>query len=140
MRDFRLFQQFCYAHRGDYNYLAFKGAFDRVEQYREYNRNGHFIQLFYSIYDFFCENPDFLNRVDVPPFEISDDYSLLKAWENFIENDNNDAEGFTTESLRKNLSPSCGGYRHGGGGWSPIAKIMFPTVAIYMINTGGSLR
>jgi len=76
--------------------------------------------------------------VDVPPFEISNDSLLFDAWEGFINDDYNDAEGYTTESLRINLSPACGGCRSGGGGWSPIAKIMFPTVAVYMRNTGGS--
>lgn len=132
MRDFRQFQEFCYANRNEYKYLAFKGAFDRVESYQDYNRNGHYTQLFYAIYDFFTFNPDLISRAGLPVFDIIDDPSFYDAWSRFIHDDANDADGFITDSLRKNLSPACGGHRHGGGGWSPIAKILFPTVAIYM--------
>ncbi len=132
MRDFKQFQAFCCGNRNKYEYLAFKGAFDRVESYREYNRNGHYMQLFYAIYDFFVSNPTLISRAGTPAFDISEDPVLFDAWSNFIHDDTNDADGFFTESLRKNLSPACAGHRHGGGGWSPIAKILFPTIAIYM--------
>lgn len=132
MRDFKEFQAFCYANRNKYEYLAFKGAFDRVESYQEYNRNGHYMQLFYAIYDFFASNPMLISRAGIPAFDISEDPVLFDAWNDFIHDDTNDADGFSTESLRKNLSPACAGHRYGGGGWSPIAKILFPTIAVYM--------
>ncbi len=132
MRDFRQFQAFCYANRNEYRFLAFKGAFDRIESYQDYNRNGHYMQLFYAIYDFFSVNPRFISDAGFPAFEVTDNPNFFNAWCDFINDDNNDDDGFTTDSLRKNLSPACGGHRHGGGGWSPIAKILFPVVAVYM--------
>ena len=134
MRDFRQFQMFCYANRNEYKFLAFRGAFDRVESYQEYNRNGHYMQLFYAIYDFYSANPTLISRAGIPAFEIADNQAFFNEWNNFIHDDDNDADGFTTDSLRKNLSPACAGHRQGGGGWSPIAKILFPTVASYMLE------
>ncbi len=134
MRNFRQFQTFCYTNRNEYRFLAFKGAFDRVASYREYNRNGHYKQLFYAIYDFYSANPTLISRAGVPAFEIMDNPVFFEAWDNFIHNDNNDADGFNTDSLKKNLSLACGGHRQGGGGWSPIAKVLFPTVAVYMLE------
>lgn len=132
MRDFGKFQIFCHVNKKKYQYLAFKGAFERVEDYTEYNREGHYMQLFYAIFDFFTLYPELIPRAGVPAFDISDDDAFFDAWYDFIHDDENDADGFSTESLRKNLSPACAGHRQGGGGWSPIAKILFPTVAVYM--------
>lgn len=132
MRDFNRFQVFCHTHKNKYEYLAFKGAFERVESYTDYNREGHYMQLFYAIYEFFTQHPEFISRAGVPAFEISKDGAFFDAWDEFIHDDGNDADGFMTESLRKNLSPACAGHREGGGGWSPIAKILFPMVAVYM--------
>ncbi len=132
MRDFRKFQLFCHANKNRYEYLAFKGAFERVESYRDYNREGHYMQLFYAVFDFFNLHPALISRAGVPAFDISDDAEFFDAWFDFIHDDANDANGFITESLRKNLSPACAGHRQGGGGWSPIAKILFPAVAVYM--------
>lgn len=132
MRDFETFRTFCHANKGKYEYLAFKGAFERVENYTDHNREGHYMQLFYAVYDFFEQNPEFISRAGVPAFDISDDADFFDAWYDFIHDDTNDTLDFSTESLRKNLSPACAGDRQGGGGWSPIAKILFPTVAVYM--------
>ncbi len=132
MRDFRRFQEFCSRNKDAYEYLAFKGAFERVENYGEYNREGHYMQLFYAIYDFFTRFPMFIAQAGAPAFDISGNIAFFQAWYDFIQDDANDNDGFYTESLRKNLSPACGGSRQGGGGWSPIAKILFPTVAVYM--------
>lgn len=132
MRDFRRFQAFCYGNRNEYKFLAFKGAFDRIESYQDYNRNGHYMQLFYAIYDFFSANPTLISEAGYPAFEVANNPAFFDTWCDFINDDDNDNDGFTTDSLRKNLSPACGGHRHGGGGWSPIAKILFPVVAVYM--------
>lgn len=132
MRDFQKFQTFCHANKNKYKYLSFKGAFERVENYRDYNREGHFMQLFYAIYDFFEQYPELISRAGTPAFEVSSDGDFSAKWYDFIHDDGNDADGFSTESLRKNLSYACAGDRQGGGGWSPIAKILFPTVAVYM--------
>ena len=131
MRDFEKFVTFCYVNKNKYEYRSFKGAFERVEQFRDYNREGHFMQLFYAIYDFFDQHPRLISRAGTPAFEVSDDKTFFTAWNRFIHDDRNDADGFSTESLRKNLSSACAGDRQGGGGWSPIAKILFPTVAVY---------
>ena len=90
------------------------------------------MQLFYAIFDFYNTNPDLIPLAGVPAFDISANPVFFDAWCDFIDDDTNDEDGFTTASLKRNLSPSCGGNRHGGGGWSPIAKVLFPTVAVYM--------
>lgn len=132
MRDFEEFRTFCHANKNRYEYLAFKGAFERVENFRDYNREGHFMQLFYAIYDFFAQYPRLISQAGTPAFEISNDGAFFTAWYNFIHDDRNDTDEFSTESLRKNLSAACAGDRQGGGGWSPIAKILFPVVAVYI--------
>ena len=132
MRDFNRFQAFCYSNSNEYKYLAFKGAFDRVENFQDHQREGHYMQLFYAIFDFYNTNPDLIPLAGVPAFDISANPVFFDAWCDFIDDDTNDEDGFTTASLKRNLSPSCGGNRHGGGGWSPIAKVLFPTVAVYM--------
>lgn len=132
MRDFEEFRTFCHANKNRYEYLSFKGTFERVENFRDYNREGHYMQLFYAIYDFFDRYPGLISRTGTPAFEVSDDDAFFTAWWNFIHDGRNDTSEFSTESLRKNLSPACAGDRQGGGGWSPIAKILFPAVAVYI--------
>lgn len=133
MRDFKHFQDFCSANKNKYEYLAYKGAFERIEDYQEYQRNGHYMQLFYAIYDFYTTNRLLISRARVPAFDISNDTQFYDEWSDFISDSRNDADGFSTDSLRKNLSPACAGQRRGGGGWSPIAKIMFSSVAAYIL-------
>lgn len=77
MRDFKQLQGFCHVHRNDYKFLPFKGAFDRIENYQDYNRNGHYMQLFYAIYDFFSAYPWLAPEAGVPAFEVSENSFFL---------------------------------------------------------------
>ena len=134
MRNFEAFLDFCHDNIGNYHYLAFDGSFERILNYPRHNRQGHYIQLFYAIYDFYSLRPEFISQAGIPAFDIRENQIFFDRWYDFIHDESNDAIGFSTESLRKNLSSACGGHRVGGGAWSPIAKILFPTVAIYMIR------
>lgn len=135
MRNFEKFWTFCSKNKNKYEYLTFKGAFERVEDFRDYNREGHYMQLFYAIYDFFHQHPELISQAGAPAFEVSDDDVFFNAWDEFIHDGRNDTDEFSTDSLQKNLSYACAGDRQGGGGWSPIAKILFPTVAVYMVQS-----
>lgn len=135
IRDFKTFWTFCGENKNKYEYLTFKGAFERVEDFRDYNREGHYMQLFYAIYDFFHQHPELISQAGAPAFEVSDDDVFFNAWDEFIHDGRNDTDEFSTDSLQKNLSSACAGDRQGGGGWSPIAKILFPTVAVYMAQS-----
>lgn len=120
-RDFESLIKFCEKNKRFKN-MAYSDAFDRIINYRENNHSGHFKQLFEKIYDFYSENPHFLDIPKAPPFEISEHEDFLNEWRDFIFED----------EISDNLPISVGGNATDGGRWSPTAKIMFSVVAFYM--------
>lgn len=131
MRDFNELLAYC-SRNMNYDNMAYNEGFARVLDYESHNREGHYTQLFYATYDFLNSNRGFIVQIGPPPFDIQSNPNIFNAWSIFINNPSLSTTGYNMNSIISNLSPSCGGTRIGGGGWSPIAKIMFSVVAKYL--------
>jgi len=98
------------------------------------NRSGHIRQAFYVAFHFLIENRgeiDLIPQSDIP-FELKES-QLVRKWDDFLnEHDGLDYEEYSFDSLKKNLPPSLGGNREGGGAWGYPLKVVFPLVAKFI--------